>query len=448
MNHNNIRSHRLTDSTLNWGNDFFPEENKAISVPSFIANHNTIPSSNINLSSSSSSDLVNYGTHNLGVSSDPYLHCSVRRSSLIPQTYLHRGSYYNQHNTRGSTSAGNSEADFERLYFKRKSSAYPVALDIMNSDEYYNVRNLNRLPISSDQYTSNPNLGPHSWSHRSTSMLPGYPRNCPSTIGEISGSHRNVRSRNGHALQLENNSVSLLPSSSLPHHFNQTPSTSGHSAMPFNSRRRFPSPGFFHHEINQLVGSRGSNAIIEFSDQYSDLVTNRNTATTMPTLPDIPTHFDINYAQRLNPYSSSRNTSLDDIRRFENEFLPHWSHHRLGQNDERRLRSLYDSLSYRMNTLSDEEHTRARLNDEDEEMIDSSVFYDPPAMFDQHRNMRMDVDSMSYEELIALGERIGNVSTGLSEDDISKCLTRKIHSFDRNQDANEGSCVICLVRSI
>ncbi|KAJ4848596.1 hypothetical protein Tsubulata_020265 [Turnera subulata] len=33
-------------------------------------------------------------------------------------------------------------------------------------------------------------------------------------------------------------------------------------------------------------------------------------------------------------------------------------------------------------------------------------------VFDQYRDMRLDVDRMSYEELLALGDRIGNVNTG------------------------------------
>ncbi|CAI9262273.1 unnamed protein product [Lactuca saligna] len=38
---------------------------------------------------------------------------------------------------------------------------------------------------------------------------------------------------------------------------------------------------------------------------------------------------------------------------------------------------------------------------------------------DHHRDMRMDIDHMSYEELLALGEQIGNAGSGLSEDFIS-----------------------------
>lgn len=68
----------------------------------------------------------------------------------------------------------------------------------------------------------------------------------------------------------------------------------------------------------------------------------------------------------------------------------------------------------------------------------------PEANFhDQHRDMRLDIDNMSYEELLALGERIGSVSTGLSDTQMSKCLIESIHcSSDPPQD--EGICVICL----
>lgn len=93
-------------------------------------------------------------------------------------------------------------------------------------------------------------------------------------------------------------------------------------------------------------------------------------------------------------------------------------------------------------------------------------------MIDQHRDMRMDIDNMSYEvtivvslltinimhckkivnhldvwlkqELLALGERIGHVSTGLSEDLISKYLTETIYcSSEPSQE--EEACAICLV---
>lgn len=42
--------------------------------------------------------------------------------------------------------------------------------------------------------------------------------------------------------------------------------------------------------------------------------------------------------------------------------------------------------------------------------------------YDQHRDMRLDIDNMSYEELLALEEKMGIVSTALSEGELSKCL--------------------------
>ncbi|KAI3463753.1 hypothetical protein Pfo_020416 [Paulownia fortunei] len=43
---------------------------------------------------------------------------------------------------------------------------------------------------------------------------------------------------------------------------------------------------------------------------------------------------------------------------------------------------------------------------------------------DRYRDLRLDVDNMSYEELLELGDRIGYVSTGLREDEITHCLRR------------------------
>lgn len=64
---------------------------------------------------------------------------------------------------------------------------------------------------------------------------------------------------------------------------------------------------------------------------------------------------------------------------------------------------------------------------------------------DQHSTMRMDVDGMSYEELLALGERIGSVGTGLSENTISSHLqTRTYASSASSVDTEADFCTICL----
>ncbi|KAF5770778.1 putative transcription factor C2H2 family [Helianthus annuus] len=76
-------------------------------------------------------------------------------------------------------------------------------------------------------------------------------------------------------------------------------------------------------------------------------------------------------------------------------------------------------------------------------MVDQAPFYGNSRNFsDQYRDMRLDIDNMSYEDLLNLEESIGNVSTGLSEDNMSKYLMEKNHCFDENQE--EVSCPICL----
>ncbi|KAG2242510.1 hypothetical protein Bca4012_014786 [Brassica carinata] len=58
---------------------------------------------------------------------------------------------------------------------------------------------------------------------------------------------------------------------------------------------------------------------------------------------------------------------------------------------------------------------------------------------DQHRDMRLDIDNMSYEELLALEEKMGTVSTALSEEALLKSL--KLSTFNHPTDESSGTCV-------
>ncbi|CAJ1973399.1 unnamed protein product [Sphenostylis stenocarpa] len=62
---------------------------------------------------------------------------------------------------------------------------------------------------------------------------------------------------------------------------------------------------------------------------------------------------------------------------------------------------------------------------------------------DRHRDMRLDVDNMSYEELLALEERIGNVSTGLSEETVLKLLKQKKHAVEKESQIDAEPCCVC-----
>ncbi|XVF39898.1 hypothetical protein PTKIN_Ptkin01aG0069900 [Pterospermum kingtungense] len=83
------------------------------------------------------------------------------------------------------------------------------------------------------------------------------------------------------------------------------------------------------------------------------------------------------------------------------------------------------------------------LRFEDVMILDQSVFFGVADMHDRHRDMRLDVDNMSYEELLALEERIGNVSTGLSEETISNRLKRRKYSNSPETPLEAEPCCIC-----
>ncbi|KAH6835484.1 hypothetical protein C2S53_003192 [Perilla frutescens var. hirtella] len=71
---------------------------------------------------------------------------------------------------------------------------------------------------------------------------------------------------------------------------------------------------------------------------------------------------------------------------------------------------------------------------------------------DQHRDMRLDIDHMSYEELLALGEQIGSVGTGLSEEFVRNHLKLRTFSCsttcinleeEASLDHQINFCVVC-----
>ncbi|XAR56506.1 hypothetical protein NMG60_11037024 [Bertholletia excelsa] len=75
-------------------------------------------------------------------------------------------------------------------------------------------------------------------------------------------------------------------------------------------------------------------------------------------------------------------------------------------------------------------------------MLEVSGYYEIGDPVDRHRDMRLDIDNMSYEELLALGERIGNVASGLSEETILTHLKTRIYiSSSTPVNTKEAPCV-------
>ncbi|GLJ14106.1 hypothetical protein SUGI_0226220 [Cryptomeria japonica] len=81
-------------------------------------------------------------------------------------------------------------------------------------------------------------------------------------------------------------------------------------------------------------------------------------------------------------------------------------------------------------------------------MLEANLLFGGINLHDQHSDMRLDIDNMSYEELLALEDRIGSVSTGLTEETISRCMKRVIFSSDAavadlNTVESEVKCSVC-----
>lgn len=91
---------------------------------------------------------------------------------------------------------------------------------------------------------------------------------------------------------------------------------------------------------------------------------------------------------------------------------------------------------------------------EDAAPMDASGIYGAGNVVDQHQEMRLDIDQMSYEELLELEEQIGDVKTGLTEECIIRNLKTTVHNpqtklllsdeLPRFSEEAEA-CIICQV---
>nr|GEX48897.1 hypothetical protein [Tanacetum cinerariifolium] len=74
-------------------------------------------------------------------------------------------------------------------------------------------------------------------------------------------------------------------------------------------------------------------------------------------------------------------------------------------------------------------------------ILDISGFHEVRHSVDHHRDMRLDIDHMSYEELLALGEQIGSAGSGLSDDFILQHLKTRVFATSKSSESQDASCV-------
>ncbi|GMI71254.1 hypothetical protein like AT2G37150 [Hibiscus trionum] len=463
-------------STIEHGS-FCPVENMSADAVRHSSHWNHVPISSSFATSSHNVEAPRYLPDTSGPSRDLFLHPSAPGTfGAAPENYMHHASSsnYDRQTIHGI------EGGFVDLTMgsgrgphKRKSPGVPSVCEKGGSSRYASAGSSSDMPGPSDFWQEKPNIDPQHmlWDH--VAMPPSCRGNGLSIRGE--GSMRNVRSRP--AFDLESNLVRTHLSSNSSHtsypashpveHSNsvdisgQSSNTVsrewGHLRMSPNHGRILPEDSnVFNHETNRFLGGIATNASLEVGGLQHDFISGRN--------PVLPQGFHgnsaqsvrgvrTNYSQRSGPTFRASSSSvrlghaapseegMQVVSESNSSRHPRSLSAVTRRNNERNGRSRISHDRYR--PLADDAAFHGRFSSEGFMIADRSAFYGSRNMFDQHRDMRLDIDNLTYEELLALGERIGSVNTGLSEDSISKCLAETIcHSSDQYQD--EGSCVICL----
>jgi len=85
-------------------------------------------------------------------------------------------------------------------------------------------------------------------------------------------------------------------------------------------------------------------------------------------------------------------------------------------------------------------------------VLETNLLLSGLGLHDQHQDMRLDIDNMSYEELLALEEHIGSVSTALTEEQFAKWVNQSVYKAKKSDgdvnkitvdDVNDVKCSIC-----
>ncbi|XP_074312074.1 uncharacterized protein LOC141647683 [Silene latifolia] len=447
---------------------FHPGENGSADQVHYASQWNNAARSN---GYSSSSQLVNPPRHQLD-SSDP-TRDSLHQSSApnvctVPETHGHyaSSSSYGVESSLFDLSMGNGRGPY-----KRKSPGIPAMSERSSTNRYYSTGSSSGASSLSELRQEKLTFDAPQNHWEPLTAPPSYRASHLSIGGE--SSVRNVRSRS--AVDLESDACRTHmpghysyhhPSSSRPpvdhpgylDHTNQNSSAPLPEWTPLHlsgvPHGRILSSNISHESGHFFAGSHVSPAPGELAGYHQEHISSRNNVAS-PNMHTIPSHtrgVRSGYAHRSAPNSrvSAGNVRMghmvppnEDLQRVGES---HSSGHLRPfgptgwRNGDRNGRPRLSSERYRL--FSEDTSTHGRLTPEGHMIVDRS-FYGNRSMLDHHRDMRLDIDSMSYEDLLALGERIGSVNTGVREDLLQKCLTESVYcSSDQVQE--EGKCVICL----
>ncbi|KAM3407541.1 hypothetical protein ACQJBY_001120 [Aegilops geniculata] len=259
------------------------------------------------------------------------------------------------------------------------------------------------------------------------------------------GSQRNVRGRHDHSsIHSEYNSSTACPSSSVhvpPYH----PNANAPFGAPVQRER---APLSLPPRIVPL-GTDGSTGIAFRERQFYPAPQSTNISAPVPPLPgssDGAPFARIGYTPRPVHHNAGHNYPPPAFTTSSNSGAVRQPRHvSVGHGGSARSRRMRDSY-HCFHPLMIEENNLGRSAAERFMMLDQLVIHESREALDPHWDMRLDIDDMSYEELLALEERIGNVSTGLADEKISGCVMELAcrNSARAQNDQDKERCIICL----
>ncbi|KAF6982849.1 hypothetical protein CFC21_001182 [Triticum aestivum] len=298
------------------------------------------------------------------------------------------------------------------------------------------------------------------------------------------GSQRNVRGRHDHSsIHSEYNSSTACPSSSVhvpPYHPNANapfgsapvqreraplslpprivpPGTDGSTGIAFRERPFYPAPQSTN--ISAPVPTLpGSSDVAPFAHiGYTPRPVHHNAGHNYP--PPAFTTSSNSGAVRCEPanpryqpsmtsYPPATAAASSSVQPLHAEAAASFRqprHVSVGHGGSTRSRRMRDSY-HCFHPLMIEENNLGRSAAERFMMLDQLVIHESREALDPHWDMRLDIDDMSYEELLALEERIGNVNTGLADEKISGCVMELAcrNSARTQNDQDKERCIICL----
>ncbi|CAH8390744.1 unnamed protein product [Eruca vesicaria subsp. sativa] len=405
-----------------------------------------------------------YNPGTSGPSNVPFMSSTVATFSAPHEHYVTSASSSNCiSHTWSNDSYVDPPMENMRGSLKRKAPYDSSNYEMGSSSHYHGDRASSAMPFPSEMHMGKSITHGQDPHYMPWLMDPSYRNNNLSMRGESSS--RSVRSRHTPDLETSvdrNNLPRTSGFDSHPAHHNVEHFSSGpfhgqpsHRDKNWNCPRLSPVPGdisgFSPETINFLPSRVVVNSTpVDTSGYHQGLIGNRNSAAPhcfpgTSTQPPGSSRF----SHRSTPtYRSSSNglrlghvaSSSADRSHLVNETYPsrhlrpppHISWRSSGRPGRRR--SSYE----RFQPPFDEASLHERFSSQGFMVVDHHR-----NMLDHHRDMRLDIDDMTYEELLALGERIGSVNTGLSNGAISSCLLETTY-YTLYQTDEPRKCAICL----